>query len=75
MFYKLLNILLPAHCVTVNYNEKRHMMKGLDEINPQKKPQRAHQREKYLRCSPRKMLGTILKMDEGTTSTNRPENK
>ena len=32
-------------------------------------------RDKYLGCPPRKILGTILKVEEGKTSTNGPMNK
>ena len=33
------------------------------------------QRDKYQGCLPHKILGTILKVDERRTPTNRPENK
>ena len=37
--------------------------------------QKSHQREKHSNCLPCKILGTILEMDEGKTSTNRLEDK
>ena len=37
--------------------------------------QKSSQRDKYLCCPPHKLLGTILKVDEGRTSTNGLENK
>ena len=37
--------------------------------------QKSHQRDKYLGCLPRKMLGIILKVDERRTSTNWPQKK
>ena len=36
--------------------------------------QKSHQRNKYLGCPPRKVLGNILKVDK-RTSTNEPENE
>ena len=37
--------------------------------------QKSLQRNKHLGCPPCKILGTILEMDEGRTSTNGPEDK
>ena len=37
--------------------------------------QKSHQRDKYLGCPPRKILGTILEVDERRTPLNGPENK
>ena len=37
--------------------------------------QKFHRRDKRLGCSPRKILGDIIKVDERRTSTNGPENK
>ena len=37
--------------------------------------QKSHQRDKNLGCPTRKILGTILEVDEERTLTNEPENK
>ena len=37
--------------------------------------QESHQRDKHLSCSPCKILGTILQIDEGRTQANGPEDK
>ena len=37
--------------------------------------QKPHQRDKHLDCYPCKILGTILKVDKGRTSTNGLENR
>ena len=37
--------------------------------------QKSHERNKHLVCPSRKILGTILEVDEGRTSTNGPKNK
>ena len=47
--------------------EKKHQI--------QSTRQKSHQRDKYLGCPPRETLGTILKVDEGRTLINGPENK
>ena len=39
------------------------------------KKKKSRQRNKHLGCLPRKILRTILQVDEGRTSTNRTENK
>ena len=36
---------------------------------------KSHQRDKHLSCPPCKVLRNILKVNEGRTSTNTPENK
>ena len=37
--------------------------------------QKSHQWYKYLGCPPPNLLGIVLEVDEGRTSTNGPENK
>ena len=37
--------------------------------------QKSHQRDKYLSCPPRNILGTILEVNQTRTPTNGPENK
>ena len=37
--------------------------------------QKSHQKDTYMGCTPCKILGTILIVDEGRTSTNGPEGK
>ena len=37
--------------------------------------EKSHQIDKYLGCPPRKILATILKVDQRRTPTNEPGNK
>ena len=59
--------------------EKRLMMKGIELPNQEKNPNTQRKGKlqvlRNIGCPPCKILKTILKVDEGITSTNELENK
>ena len=76
--YKYLGILESEIIKQEEMNEK--IKKRVSQANKKNTrnqiiSQKSHQRDKCLGCPPSKILGIILKVDEGRTSTNEPENK
>ena len=55
--------------------KKEYLWRTGKLVEIQTTKQKSHQKDKYLSCPPRKMLRTILKVDERRTLTNEPENK
>ena len=56
-------------------NKKEYLRRTRKLLENKLYGKKSHQRDKHLSCPPRKIRGTILKLDEGRTSTNWPENK
>ena len=71
--YKYLGILEADTIKQVEMKEKNYKRVSQESEKTTRNQttwQKSHQRDKYLGCPPRKILGMILKEDEGITSTN-----
>ena len=63
----------PLHMRRWNGKKKKEYIKRIKKLLETE--QKSHQNDKYLDCSPRKKLGTILKVNQRRTPMNEPENK
>ena len=56
--------------------KKKRILKANEKTTRNQKTEpKSYPRDKHLSCPHRMILGTVFKVDERRTSTNRPENK
>ena len=73
--YTTMGFAIEKYAMQIMKSGKRLILEADTVKHVKMKEKKSHQRDKYLGCPSRKILGTILKVDQRRTSTNGPGNK